>query len=505
MMNSKSCNSDGTYPGKAYFGNSVNGINIEAGSRVEASESIYLIHEVSASDNEHNLMGFDVPSPLVTIQYMGSSIGETALNTIEFIVTASPSIGNEDKVQTVEFSLDGDNWLEGQYIDNEGVYQVNFGYLTAGNYTLFSKVNTVEQQQEELIVENESPVAEYGNGYYFLNSNWIGESINILGLLDNTSVTIAGSSYALNAGETISHTITIQGEIVKADKAFTVASEADGIDLPAPFSFLGTQFVIPNLRYNHTYFLLSPEVDAQVHIDIGTTSHDINLVVGQVYEFNAGSDEKVAGRIRSNQGIVVTHSGDVTDDVYPVPPATKSLWGIRSNYAYVSALEDNTLVTVYSSSGTSTSFILGATEVKEITIGSSTTQGQGDALHLVADKPIAAVQHADSDGIETTGFWSSSYFSTDYTMPVDSQYVSIVCNTADTVITLYDAEGFMMNSKSCNSDGTYPGKVYFGSSVNGINIEAGSRVEASESIYLIHEVSASDNEHNLMGIPMPLL
>jgi hypothetical protein len=87
-------------------------------------------------------------------------------------------------------------------------------------------------------------------------------------------------------------------------------------------------------------------------------------------------------------------------------------------------------------------------------------QGRGSAIHLVADKPIGAVQIADGDGSDQTAFFPTSYLSTRFGIPKNSQYVAVACPEEDTSITLYNGNNAPV-TRACNADGNYPGKAYF--------------------------------------------
>jgi hypothetical protein len=131
--------------------------------------------------------------------------------------------------------------------------------------------------------------------------------------------------------------------------------------------------------------------------------------------------------------------------------------------------------------------------------GDASRQGAGSAVHLVADKPISAVQMADGDGTEQTAFYPTHMLNNRFGIPKDSQYVAVVCSEPDTSVTLYrpndDPE-----TKSCSANAEYPGKVFFGrSDANIVSINQGSYLESSGPIYVIYEVTGSEDEHNLMG------
>ena len=54
-------------------------------------------------------------------------------------------------------------------------------------------------------------------------------------------------------------------------------------------------------------------------------------------------------------------------------------------------------------------------------------------------------------------------------------------------------------SRSCITNGQYPGKVYYGSTTDGIYINAGATLDSDVPVYLMYEASSTNDEHNLLG------
>ena len=135
----------------------------------------------------------------------------------------------------------------------------------------------------------------------------------------------------------------------------------------------------------------------------------------------------------------------------------------------------------------------------QLLIGGGARQGEGVALRIRADKPIAALQAADSDGIEATAFWDPIYSGRRYGLPIDTQYAAVVCQQASD-ISLYDAAGAVLGVQSCVPGASgQPGKAYFGSASSGVNIPAGSYFIGSTPFYLMFEASGSNDEKNILG------
>ncbi|VFM94810.1 MAG: hypothetical protein BECKG1743D_GA0114223_100022 [Candidatus Kentron sp. G] len=271
-------------------------------------------------------------------------------------------------------------------------------------------------------------------------------------------------------------------------------------------TFIRLPCVIPQVRGHHWYYLLSPEGDGTAEVSIGGVVTTHTLPTGQVVEIDGGSDNTVSVSIRSDAPILVTHVGGDSNgpkqDASPAPPAATELWGVQSGEVHLGALEDLTTITILSDDGGYLDgIVLDAGDRYSVSdLGSSDPQGQGSALRIMADKPIAAVQVDDGDGTDQSAFLPTEYLAVAFGLPTDSQYVAVVCPWPDTSVTLYDGAD-PPEARVCTGDGVYPGKVLFGSADNGAHISAGARIESNEPVYLMYEDSARDDERNLMGMP----
>lgn len=345
--------------------------------------------------------------------------------------------------------------------------------------------------------------------YFLLNPDLGTGDAQVMSLVDGNTIQASTTVLPLDENQTgvIPSAELFQGAEISGTGPFTIGSGANGADLPAPEDFAGTAFVVPHFANSHTYYILSPYANAQVSITVGTSSQSITATQGTVVAFDAGADNTVSGLIAADQPILVSHVAHNTDgtgrrDAYPVPPAALDLWGVRSSTVLLGALQAGTSISVYASDGTSTSHILNAGDRQEILVGTAETQGQGVALHIVADQPVAAVQADDADGEEMTGFWDTAHLASHYGFPVDTQYAAVVCPEADTSVTLYDGVN-PPETQICWGDGLMPGKAYFGSTASGANIVAGAYLESTKPVYVLYEAAAAEDEHNLMGHTPP--
>ncbi|MEJ1356544.1 MAG: cadherin-like domain-containing protein, partial [Candidatus Sedimenticola sp. (ex Thyasira tokunagai)] len=384
-------------------------------------------------------------------------------------------------------------------------YRPAVDYVGDDNFTysiLDGRGNTTSGTPVNVTV---TPYQEPGLTYYVLEPNMAGGSAQVVSLVDDNTITMDdGQQLSLKryeSGEVLASDL-VQGMDITGTLPFAIGGSTNATDMPVPAAFAGTEFVIPHQRGTHTYYLLSLSGIVNATVDVGGVSSTFSLPQGVVVPVDAGSNNGIAGRITVDEPILVSHSNTFSQDAYPVPPATLDIVGTRSSSAHVGALSDATTVWVYADNGESISFVLNGGEKKNIILGSSTLQGRGSALHIVADKAIAAVQYADGDGGEQTAFLSPRYFGKRYAIPVDAQYAAVNCLTPDTEVTLYEAAA-PVSTQLCQSDGVAPGKVYFGSKVNGANIGAGAYIEATNPVSLIYEMSSTNDEHMLLGTRLP--
>ncbi|HCS88786.1 MAG TPA: hypothetical protein DIW77_01670, partial [Chromatiaceae bacterium] len=200
------------------------------------------------------------------------------------------------------------------------------------------------------------------------------------------------------------------GARIQGNTRFALGNSADGGEFAVPDDLAGTQFIVPQVRGSHVYHLLAPEDDEVVEITVptayGSLTRSVFLPAGVVVSIPQGDENGQAALIES-QGwpILVLHDTEAGEDLYAVPPTATELWGVKSTGAYVAAAQDGTTVQAVADDGTSETLSLDAGELAPIGIGSSAAQGQGSAIHLIADKPIAAIQQDDGDGTESTAFW----------------------------------------------------------------------------------------------------
>ncbi len=337
--------------------------------------------------------------------------------------------------------------------------------------------------------------------YIFLNPNDFRGSLQAMSLKDNNFIW-GGVFTRLNQFESKSTDMTTfsQGKTFYSLTPVSMASNVNGTDMPVNNWMAGYDFVIPHFRQNHTYYIYSAIGKTKVTIKTDVTQ-TVTIPRFKFITVSGGNLNNISAVIHSEFPVMVFHvanssSGSVFDS-YTVPPVSKEIFGILSRYVVLGALQDDTNITIYKSDGSKQSLLLNSSGRYIISADNTSSQGQGVAVRIVADKPIAAIQVADSDGIEATAFWEPMYFGRRYGFPINTQYVAVACKQT-AIINLYD-NGSIVDTQTCTANGNNPGKAYFGKSSNGINIKAGQYLISDTPVYLIYEASSTNDEKNLLG------
>uniref|UniRef100_UPI0018DCB298 hypothetical protein n=1 Tax=sulfur-oxidizing endosymbiont of Gigantopelta aegis TaxID=2794934 RepID=UPI0018DCB298 len=341
-----------------------------------------------------------------------------------------------------------------------------------------------------------------------LNPNQVTGNLKAMALNDNTYIT--GANYVRPAKfevVDIDNTKIKQGSVLNSNSVVSFANDADGTDMPVADFFAGYEFVIPHFRYRHEYYVYSPYGDAEVMVTTDV-SKSYTIARGKMLTIKGGDKNTLSAIIRSDLPVMISHAAQYYSgylaDTYTVPPASKEIFGIFSRLVIIGALEDNTSITIYASDGSEKSIVLNAGgRYMHSGNGSLLQQGKGSALRLVADKPIAAIQGADRDGIEATAFFGIEYFARTFGLPINSQYLAVACKQ-QAKIDLYDTSGVIVDSQTCTptitATGLLPGKAYFGSADNGSNLDAGQYIQSDQPVYVILESAETNDEKNLLGL-----
>ena len=351
--------------------------------------------------------------------------------------------------------------------------------------------------------------------YYLLNPDSLNFPVSIVSLGLINQISFGSTTFDLNMFD--SRTITpsemssaglVPGKAISGTAFYTIGQSGPGTNMLVPESFSGRNFVIPHVRYSHKYFILSPYGDSLLHIKNSSQDTTISLTRGEPFEFDAGSVNQDVTTIKSGLPVLISHMGYVNAasyDVYPVPPVSCEIFGLHHNKTVVSALEDNTNVTVYADNNTTTTFTLNAGEYHEIAV-SGTLDPLGNALHIKADKPVAAVQTDDPNGSTSGPFLNKSYFAYRSGIPIDAENIIILSDDPDLLLSIFSRSKWPLIKALVGASGNTPGKYIL--KRNAIpfwqsNLNAGNHIISSKPLYIIYDTKTDEERHNVLGRLQP--
>ncbi len=346
--------------------------------------------------------------------------------------------------------------------------------------------------------------------YYIIHDD--DSTVNVSAYYDDTHVTIGSTSVTLNASDVATFSGVSQGDAIMVDKPVAGRGIGNGLDTIIPISWAGKEFTLDGHRGTERWNIYAPFGDASVEVytdSASSPSQTLTIPEGAVNNYDIAFATAENSIFKSNVSILMYYDGG-TQDAIAVYPASTDLWGVTSGNTYITAVYDDTHITRYYSSSTTS----GPTTISRTGYtsggGTSSSQGVGEALHIVADKPVMAIQQADSDGSETSTYLPESELGTEYVLPGDVQYVAVACTKPDTLVTVYSPDGSVQNqSVNCGSNPEpRPNKLLFGTSSTGnpatITMLAGTRFEASEPIFIYYEFedgsTGGGDESNIIGV-----
>ncbi len=362
--------------------------------------------------------------------------------------------------------------------------------------------------------------------YYIVDDSG-SDLVTVTSLIDNNSVSLDGTgTTTLDRGESTTFT-TFDGESVISvlgPISGTVTNSAgagDGADTIAPISFATTTHLLPTDRAVNNTYVYSPFRSASVQTYIGTSGtpdESQTVATGTVFTFTpdpADPGATVDGDgvvIESSEPILVMHRSDTPGDgVVAYPPTLRDIYGVDSQYVYLSSIANNPDPTVYCEDGTTAGLASTTRGERDlITNCSAAVQGQGDAVRFTnASHPIAAWQQADGDGNESTAFWPEMEMSTQYFLTNDSAYVVAVCTPRFGAVTLavQDNLGNNVTTGSCTPNSTDPAAAFFGNA-NGdtLTFTGGHQIVSTDGVpfYIYYEDVSTDpppdgDEKNVLG------
>lgn len=400
------------------------------------------------------------------------------------------------------FAGDGDVWT-----------QVNIG--GNGTQTLYIYYNSTTPQTS---TANQESVFTYTSAaplYYPVSTNSNG-TFNIYSLIDDNDLFFLGASYSdFDQGENYSDPgvtnnatgAVVQGEaFIATGPVSGTTTSGDAVDALSPISFAGTKFLTIDERDDDTYSLLAPLADSTVTIDYFDGTSWVNgSIVNLTQNVSVTTPAEFPGaslsvRITATTPILVHKQAEVSGTpfsdsllLYPVEQTfeestgTYEIYGINSGTGWL-ATENPANITFYYDDGTSTTTSTSAGSNMVTNISGGASQGQGRSTRIVSDQPIYAHSQADSDGNEAVAFLPKKEFGDEFLITMDTEYVSIISTDPNTVCTIYNDDGAIIDSNNLGAQSSpYVNFQHFGSNSNTITYDAGDYIQCTDPVYAYWE------------------
>ncbi len=352
---------------------------------------------------------------------------------------------------------------------------------------------------------------------------------------DNNHITIGTYDDVLDKYETDNYPPPLapltQTTSISTSSPINGGYDDNGTDNLVPVSFAGTRFVYRMDRGNNIFSIMSPWCDASVHMEneVGNNIRDQNtgtyspFTVATGTAVNIRTDNSNARGLPNDSTIIieevgedcpilVTHHSSSGSDSFVMHPADTEWYGVGSGNIEIAALEDGTTINIFDSnggnggtfsctSGSQTS-PLHMDRGDECTYNPPGSEGSDYALRVVADHEVGVNSLADSDGVEATTFLPPDDLGYEYFFPQDMQYIAIATTEGlTTTVDLYEdgtncGVGSPDDTAAVTATADHPGKLYFGSTSDGVHIPAGACIRADEPIFAYYEFATYDDEHN---------
>lgn len=428
-------------------------------------------------------------------------------------------LATEDGVSLPFYIADGMNtsstriWAqvdEIQAASNEPVC-LYYGYVPYLNNPIPANLPVSQSDKESVFTyTSQKPI------YYVVNpevENGISEFVSYV---DNNNISVSTYNQTLNEYDfdifPSSSATLAQDTIIETTAPINGAYDGGGSDALVPGSSAGTSFVYRSSRGTNTFSFSSPWCSANVEVrnsqDLLVTGGSFTVTQGTVNNLSTNNNattglsnsDTVMIEVTNGCPILVTHDAGGSDG-YVMYPATTEWYGVGSNQLEIAAIQDNTSITVYQSDGSTQVYLLDRGD--SINDGGLGTEGSAPSQRIVADAPVGVKSLADSDGNESTTFMPVDEMGFKYYIPHDAQYIAIATREGTSTTVDYHTAG-----DTCG-DGTpdggtqtvspltnFPGKIYFGSTTDGVNILRGACIFSDQPIFLYYEEASTDDERN---------
>jgi len=336
---------------------------------------------------------------------------------------------------------------------------------------------------------------------------------------DDNDITIESYDDQLDEFE---HDTFASGSFTQTSSISTLAPVAgnfqgNSTDAMVPKSAAGTDFVYRMDRGTNVFSIVSPWCNASITMENSAG----NTISGSPFAITAGNSLDVTTNNTTANGlpnndviiieesgsdcpVLITHHTTSNQDSFVMYPANTEWYGVGSSSVEIAAIEDNTSITVYRSGNTSTTHTLDRGD--ELSINDSGSDGSDPAQRIVADKPVGVKSIADSDGAESTTFLPPEEMDFTYYIPQNVQYIAIATIEGEsTTVNLWEdgtdcGNGTADETSTVTPNDTYPGKIYFGDTAEGLEYDAGACLVSNNPIYVYYEYEEQDDETNLWSM-----
>ncbi|NPU93022.1 MAG: hypothetical protein HPY82_14030 [Gammaproteobacteria bacterium] len=328
--------------------------------------------------------------------------------------------------------------------------------------------------------------------------------LRITSKTDATLVHTESGSQLSGADESSTLSLGSYPAPVWAQEEFVVGGSGADIQNAIDEEWLATDFVLPQARGRHRYWLYSPNASASASVLENNATRTVMLPSGTPVAIDGNSANESTIRIGADRPIAVWHKAEEGSnsrvDAYLAAGAERELWGVQSQDIHIGALRDGTEVDVYNSNGAQEQLRLNAGGYARLSGGNQAAQGQGPGVYLKANYPIAALQTEDGDGQSATVLIDKSRLANRFHLLEAADYVAIVCPDAGTQISVVYPNSDPY-TEDCSANGQYPGKLRLPVTA-GEAIPAGTRLDASQPVYVMMDPLNDQREHNVYGFKL---
>ncbi len=337
------------------------------------------------------------------------------------------------------------------------------------------------------------------HAYYFLDELHQGVTPVVYSLIDGARIKFGETEYTANFGELVPIGPVSQGDVIESSHPLSIGIAGNGMDMPVPIEFAGRDFIIPQHRDGHWIYVASPTGEAvSFQFFDGHTDTAYDLQASEILRLWSNRNNIASYIYGASADILVTHRSSGDRDVFPVPPASDDILGIRSRWGYASAGHGGATVDAYASNGDTASYSLQAGELVSVA-GIEAGYGGASAVRLQSVAGVGAASHRDGNGGESAGFWPVAMMASRYILPLETDYVAIACTGTEPVYIQVIVPPSILINKTCTPADPIPGRALLSNADYVLPFPAGTKVLSTAPIYLYYDDKLHGDQRNLHG------